>query len=137
MSNREIKFRAWDAPNNQMVYSKNEDCFYVNTKGVLFMYGIPKTKGTVGNLTRYHKSYDVMQYTGLKDKNGKEIYEGDVVRIKGLAIKGTDYPIIFDKAAFGFFEHHYSKQLWILGNFNPDDMEVIGNIYENPELIGE
>ena len=59
------KFRAWDSRNNEMVFSDETPCFYINTQGVLFMYGIPKKEGG-----GYHKSYDVDNFTGLQDKNG-------------------------------------------------------------------
>lgn len=80
-------------------------------------------------------SSPAMQYTGLQDKNGQDIYEGDIVQFNGLATIYTDYPIVFDKASFGFYEHPDSSELWPIGNQHPDDMEVIGNIHANPELI--
>lgn len=96
----------------------------------------------------------VGQYTGLKDKNGKEIYEGDI-------ITGTDYPfideekqnyvgiVVFydDAASFGYeyqcvrkdkrgVSNGINNEFEANENLVCDDLEVIGNIYDNPELLG-
>ena len=68
------------------------------------------------------------QFTGLHDKNGKEIYDGDIVKYKNMLGK-----IIFLQGAFQLSDF-YEEEEWILGYIN-EELEVIGNIYDNPELL--
>ena len=74
---------------------------------------------------------NIMQYTGLKDKNGKEIYEGDIV-------KGYWYdhpkPEVMD---IEWSDHFYGFTItkYPLGIHGLHDLEIIGNIYQNPELL--
>jgi len=114
---REIKFRAWDKWEKKMLFSNTE--LFDDMIG--FRFG--------------HFSIDVdvlddvalMQFTGLKDKNGVEIYEGDIVKQFG----GHIFKVVFDKGSF-----LYSKEngcSWLVESVS--SVEVIGNIYENPKLI--
>lgn len=81
------------------------------------------------------KNLDIMQYTGLKDRNGKEIYEGDIVSwIKGFGkIKYTS-KIVFEEgdATFRVSGHGMHRLFSYEGT---ESVEVVGNIYENPELL--
>jgi hypothetical protein len=110
MSNREIKFRAWDEELGIMCYCELSSA------------------GNYQNMS----SVPLMQYTGLKDKNGKEIYEGDIVSY-GL----DEHPCVIEFKYACFYisstdniDHH-------LGYYRVYNIEVVGNIYENPDLIGE
>ena len=71
---------------------------------------------------------ELMQYTGLKDRNGVEIYEGDVVKTKN-----SGYRVIFDKCCFWGVDELGKYPIYQIYNYVLDDeeFEVIGNIYEN------
>ena len=73
------------------------------------------------------RDFVIMQCTGLKDKNEKLIYEGDIVKIHN----DVTAKIIFDKGCFSFTDGVYNQACY----WKKDTIEVIGNIYENPELL--
>lgn len=133
---REYKFRAWDKENKVMC-----DVSHIFIANMV----LPQTvMASVGSEMKHCPSDAIlMQFTGLYDKNLKEIYEGDVVT--GVNINGEDYygnhEIVYIGSCFCIKikkginnKHDYEPCLdeaWL------ERMEVIGNIYENPELIKE
>lgn len=119
---REIKFRAWDKHKNKM-----DNGFIMNSNGEILetMYG--EIIATLPN-------YKLMQYTGLKDKNGKEIYEGDIIEWSlfpdGAKVRIRDV-VEFKRGCF-----IAKNRMELLGIKPPHrEIEVMGNIYENPELL--
>ena len=116
--NREIKFRAWDKSCDKMRGENGiKDCFSLRSDGV------------------YNDDYILMQFTGLKDKNGKEVYEADIVIHDGEKIVvnyGIQSVDAFEGAGFNLWSFYGQK----LGGFRlQSEIEIIGNIYENPELL--
>jgi len=113
---REIKFRAWDYQNNSMFYP-HEIYFDEGLKNI-------RALDMMANYIENGKPrFVLMQYTGLKDKNGKEIYEGDIIKDES---DGMITVIKWNNECAGFVNVLYVK--------DSKDIEVIGNIYENPEL---
>jgi uncharacterized phage protein (TIGR01671 family) len=125
---REIKFRAW--------------------VGEAMSFPL-----TIGDIIGGHLDWDdekpptLMQFTGLHDKNGKEIYEGDVLRVMRAkygpgrrgpgTLRGYDEMMLecfFDAGRAGFMFRN-NKMDWSAAFGLEDSYEIIGNIYENPELI--
>jgi len=119
---REIKFRAW---NGGMMRYLHEGDFIIEERGLF----APDEMGDKWK----EREWPIMQYTGLKDKNGKEIYEGDI-----LKDRNHFWEIILDSdgSTFSRFKAIMTgkDKLPLLIGLTKD-REIIGNIYENPELI--
>jgi len=127
---RKIKFRAWDKTDGQMYYAIEDGIEFDDKSNYEFRHFLTLREGD------YHK-WEVMQFTGLLDKNGKEIYEGDIFKCNYC-----------DKDLFEIYydedDAKFNKRLIKgkgCGNVHCIHMtdfkrsEIIGNIYSNPELI--
>lgn len=121
---REIKFRAWDKK------YKNMSSFdeMMNCRHFAIMDSLDSKQFIVLPL---HENAILMQFTGLKDKNGREIYEGDILGGE----RTTDGQVKFEAACF-ILEYDDSTALWKQElRISLRHREVKGNIYENPELL--
>ena len=129
---REIKFRAWLKEDKKMV---NVETMDFTDKSIQYL----KRSEIINVYILRRESFDdveLMQYTGLKDKNGKEIYEGDILFFRDENMK---YIVVWQDAAFiikSIEIRKYSEKMYWL-----DDTEIcceiVGNIYENKKLLEE
>ena len=121
---REIKFRAWIKEVDEI-----REVEYINfwEKKISYPHKFCKEY----YLNADFDEIEIMEYTGLKDKNGKEIYEGDIVIHHSKMHK-----IIFnaEEARFVLRDDEFELEIPFTNN-NSKRMEIVGNIYENPELI--
>lgn len=176
------KFRAYDEEHKLMIYSDNQPYGYeweINEHNGVICMQYDYVDDDFGGNVYYSDHLPIMQYTGLKDKNGKEIYEGDIVNCRVLRLSGNygswnqDRNIEHGKCRIIPMEVYYvepytnhfkkfggidfrptakakelikeyekpigretKRQIINWYNIDKDDLvEVIGNIYENPELL--
>lgn len=133
--NRPIKFRAWDKSEKQMIYSPQNEA----------------DDWFVGLLNGEQPEDTLMQFTGLLDKNGKEIYEGDIINLGGdgsiydetgnwwaaAGSAGYDKPeqeVVWSNDVCGFYPFaKYDSDCGV--QMRAEKTEVIGNVWENPELL--
>lgn len=140
---REIKFRAWDKKNNEML--SHNTLFNLDCSNEYPFLGL--LDGHYNHfLDKYH--VEITQYTGLKDKGGKEIYEDDIVKVNDFMEhigiikfgkhKSNDMSNSYECGNLGFYiefndEYHLLRQdIYFWSGLG---IEVMGNIYENLELL--
>ena len=130
---REIRFRAWDGEQMSTFTLEIDTAGYLTTPPVPPKHFDSTKEGFK----------EIMQYTGLKDKNGKEIYEGDVVKWRSHPNKTVEASEVRWSSHLKWIlvwfaddferEKNYPSAKDLGGHIN--SIEVIGNIYENPELL--
>ena len=144
-----LKFRVWEVKEKRMLLPYEDIYIHQNGKVYLFM-------GSAGINSIWNKSDDfiIMQFTGLKDKNGIDIFEGDIVKIIWDIEKWSKRinPEIFEVKWDGYDDGEYvcNVECWMIGDNSLSDLltytdsfshpkcvsvEVIGNIFENKDLL--
>ena len=144
---REIKFRAWNIEKGR--WSNDDDSYWGDGDNFTPVENV--------NINLDSENFTFEQYTGLEDKNGKEIYEGDIVKLDYEETKIRNEPDVcegvfteYQEKHEGIFEITFNKNwaafVLIIHDTNIVEeslgdakysVEVIGNIHENPELLEE
>ena len=163
-SMREIRFRAWDEEAEEYSYSGAQSDFYawgfdndiLKLENDLRCWALDEREPTMDDPDHIElrELHDVEQYTGLKDKNGVEIYEGDIL-LHDIMGNGLEHNpkealtviVSYKYASFGYLHthpelNHESDREWTSFwdsedrvMWDLDSFEVIGNIHENPEIL--
>ena len=115
-----FRFRVWDKQNREMKYDILDDLEYY---------------------LRYDEIFDVIQCTGLKDKNGKLIYEDDYLKNE----KGIVFELVFEEKSCGLLLYQKNEDEYYYPCYNTNqfknrnicEMEIVGNVYENKELLND
>ena len=125
---REIKFRAYWMPGKVMISSQHIESINFETK----VLGVYHPIGDIGFHRLRISDFNIMQFTGLLDKNGKGIYEGDILS-NGQHI---DWIVNYKNASFSVYHvDSITSDTWCLKKGMAESREIIGNIHENPELL--
>ncbi|RRR51811.1 hypothetical protein EI999_05235 [Streptococcus suis] len=121
------KFRAWDTFHNKWVKH-----FYITENGLIYNMEQPH-RDLIGAVPIEQSGLVVMQSTGLFDVNGKEIFEGDVVKLKYTVLSDYEFFKVtrFRGGSWRIDNRQRGSELWLRN----EDCEIIDNIYENPELV--
>lgn len=122
---RENKFKVWDNQENEWL-----EAFHIDEDGRVLV-----DKG--GGLSSYGELYGgqerttLVRYTGLKDKNGKDIFEGDLLDITSAGGDRGYVPVIFKDGSFGIDVDYWVNEFYPLGTYDSGLYEIVGNIYEH------
>jgi uncharacterized phage protein (TIGR01671 family) len=127
---RTIKFRAWDK--DKKCFIPTEKWAVVSTDFNAFGIMLEDWENYKEGEYFYSNSQELMQFTGLHDKNGREVYEGDVIGRKGF----FNRVVIWYECGFATYSVNHRERIMPMTKESIDEFdEVIGNIHENPELL--
>jgi uncharacterized phage protein (TIGR01671 family) len=136
---RELKFRAWDENNKIFHYnfnfikSGNE-----NNDWIIFISDKQLANSDWIENPYFQKQLKIMQYSEIKDNKKKEIYEGDILSVGQKDCKKINCEVIFKEGCFGilasWIKNEY-KFIELRAYLNLECLEIVGNIYENKELL--
>ena len=139
---RELKFRVWyenvergEKKGDEIVWSTKS---YYDYNPIIDNGGLLEVEGGWDIYGNSDENYTIEQYTGLKDKNGKEIYEGDIVRWSFKVDRNSELTYTTDDVKWDSYDEEEWPYSTISGFTLPeseDGYEVIGNIHQNPELV--
>ena len=132
MAARDIRFRAWIKTTKEMITQETISDYILVSNGTGFgvIDASDDSEYGTGTVWLEDKDFELMQYTGLTDKNGVEIYEGDIVKTLKWGAYAIEFKELFDNEQ-GFslgtgFDMHMN---------NGNEVEVIGNIHQNKHLL--
>lgn len=120
---RELKFRVWDKEAGEYLEGEEAKAFVLKLDGTHYV------EMTFGYYDK-GKDWVIEQYTGLEDKNGKEIYEGDIIKWTNSTGREITAPIVWNTRAWCWTAGDY-----MLGGLLEFDIEVVGNIHEDLKLL--
>lgn len=129
---RQLKFRVWDNYGGFFLSSKGPE--YAEQPNYFYNLGTPYNLSEVLNNT---ERFVVQQFTGLKDKNGKEIFEGDIIEYYIPWNEETvTRQVVYDETFLQFMSYDLNRRgVFLYEVFEIKKLKVVGNIYENPELL--